>query len=332
VGLSALGGDDEELRTLAELAAAPDLPPGGRPGRVVRVDRDRVAVTDGWEVFRTDPERSLVDDPDIGSPGLPAIGDWVVLSADDPPGVLALGPRQGRLIRRDPGQPRPQILAVGIDVVILTVPLDRPLSIARVERGLVTALDAGARPVIALTKADLVEDLGPVTSALAPSTRDVPVVAVRAVDVTSATSATSAASAAAADRADDRGVELIRDLLRPSNTGVLLGPSGAGKSTLVNAIVGAPVRVTATVRPGDHKGRHTTATRALLGVPGGGALIDTPGLRALGLWDAVERGQLDAGRLDRYQTLFDELVVAAEEQTLADRNRRRRADRRAPDT
>ena len=353
-GLGLLGADDQLILALTELAASTDRPDAHRLGRVVQVDRDRVAITDGSTTFRTDPQRSLVDDPDTGSASLPAIGDWVVVSDDEPPAVLALGPRRGRLVRRDPGHPRPQILAVGVDIVIVTVPLDRDLNIARVEREIVTAFDAGADPVIALTKVDLVDDLYSVKVALGPATQNVAVVAVQAGEATRTAGA-------------GRGVQELRDLLRPNRTGVLLGTSGAGKSTLVNAIMGQAVRETATVRPGDRKGRHKTATRALVAIPGGGAIIDTPGLRALGLWDAatgldlafadvataaaacrfadcthagepgcgvrdaVKNGRLDADRVMRFRVLFDELVLAAEEQDLAERNRRRRADRRAPE-
>ena len=290
-----------------------------------------------------------MDDPDIGTRGLPAIGDWVVVSCTDPPAVRALGPRNGRLVRRDPGEPRPQILATGVDIVILTVPLDRPVNIARTERELVTAFDAGAEPVIALTKADTTPDVAQAVERLRPATADVPVFTVHALNPQS-----------------DPGVERLRAMVRESGTAVLLGPSGAGKSTLTNALVGAPVRATGDVRDFDHKGRHVTATRALLSLPGGGALIDTPGLRALGLWDAEEglmrtfaeisetaidcrfldcshddepgcavraavgQHRIDSERLARYRALYDELVAAEEERQMAERLRRRRADRRAP--
>ena len=97
----------------ALLTALGELVEGGIPARVIRVDRDRVAVTDGRRELRTDPEQSLIDDPDTGLTGLPAIGEWLLISPDDVPAVLAMGQRYGRLVRRDPGAPQPQILAVG---------------------------------------------------------------------------------------------------------------------------------------------------------------------------------------------------------------------------
>ena len=341
--LGVLGGDEAELTDLLTTA------PAGRPARVVRMDRDRVAINDGHRIERTDPEHSLVDDPDTGERNLPVVGDWVVVSDDDPPAVLALGHRRGRLLRRDPGElPRPQLLASGVDVVLITVPLDRPPNVARLERELVTAFDADAEAVVVFTKGDLRPDVASFADELRPALRDLPVV------VTSASPT----------RGDDVGVASLRAVLRPNRTGVLLGPSGAGKSTLTNAIVGRDVRAVGEVRQGDSKGRHTTATRALVTVPGGGILIDSPGLRALGLWDAesgldrafpeitaaaencrfddcthrrepgcevrqrITSGVIRRDRLERYTILLDELVTAEGERTVAERRRRRRADRR----
>lgn len=342
----------------------------GRPARVVRVDRDRVAVADGHGTVRTDPERSLVDDPDSGTWSLPVVGDWLTISADDPPAVLALGPRTGSLVRRDPGDPpRPQLLATGVDTVIVTVPSDRPPNVARLERELVTAFDAGAEPVVAITKVDRCPDLAAVTDALAPATRGLGVVTTHVPDADERPSCGTGPTAAPArqvtpSRAARNGVDELRAVLQSGRTAVLIGPSGAGKSTLANAIVGRQVRAVGAVRAGDRKGRHTTASRALVTVPGGGALIDTPGLRALGLWDAeaglaltfdeiteaaadcrfadcshrgepgcavwaaVEAGTVREDRFARYQALFDELLATEEERAVAERNRRRRADRR----
>ena len=238
--------------------------------------------------------------------------------------------------------------------MIVTVPLDRSLNAPRIERELVTAFSSGAEPVIALTKADLADDVTAAVNRVRAIAPGVEVVPVRLI--------TGAAGAAV-----DTGVQRLAEMIRGRGTGVLLGPSGAGKSTLTNAMMGSAVRATGAVRAGDRRGRHVTATRALVALPGGGALIDTPGLRAIGLWDAehgldltfreitqaaarckfsdcshsgepscavmaaVESGDIAMDRLERYRVLYDELVDTEEERTVTERKRRQRADRRTPD-
>ena len=157
------------------------------------------------------------------------------------------------------------------------------------------------------------------------------------------------------------GLDRIKELLAPNKSGTLLGESGAGKSTLVNALLGDVVQDTQDVRPGDAKGRHTTITRDLLVIPDGGVLIDTPGVRAVGLWDAedalrrvfsdilglaemcrfndcahqsepgcavgeaVEANELDERRLDRYRAMREELEES--ERRLEERERSGRSGR-----
>jgi len=153
--------------------------------------------------------------------------------------------------------------------VFVVAALDRPLNLNRIERELVLAWDSGARPVVVLTKADAASDADVLTKTVVD----------RAVGVDVIT--TSASSGA--------GVDDVAAHLRPNRTAVLLGPSGAGKSTLVNRLMQREAQATGDVRAGDHKGRHTTSSRHLLVIPGGGVLIDTPGLRSVGL------GGADAG-------------------------------------
>jgi len=219
------------------------------PGRVVRVERAAcvVATDDGEHLAR--------------AAVLPAVGDWVALDVGD--GEAAVHgwiERWSELARRDPDAPRVQVLAANVDLVLMTVPGDRP-SVARVERETVLAWDSGARPVIVLTKADL----APADLASRLETRLV------GVDLLVTSSITG------------EGIDEIASLLAPGRTAVLLGPSGAGKSTLVNALLGEDRLATGDVRAGDARGRHTTTTRELIMLPGGGVLIDTPGLRSLGL-------------------------------------------------
>lgn len=222
--------------------------PGHQPARVGRVDRDRCTVftVDGKVRARADV--------------LPVTGDWVALGMEPEPAVDAVLPRWSSLEREG------QLLAADIDVVFVVASLDRPLSLNRIERELVLGWDSGARPVVVLTKADATPDAGMLAKT----------VAARAVgtDVVT-TSATTG-----------EGVEEILVHLRPNRTAVLLGPSGAGKSTLVNRLLSEEAQAVGDVREGDHRGRHTTSSRHLLLVPGGGVLIDSPGLRSVGLTGA----------------------------------------------
>lgn len=232
-------------------------------GRVVRVDRDRsVVVTDQGLLTARSAE-------------LPATGDWVGLDLGhpgDPPAIATTLPRWSELAREDVRATDThhvrQVLAANVDLVIIVAALDRPLSYTRVERGLLLGWESGATPLVALTKADLASD----ADALLEEAR----ARLLGVDIV----LTSAA--------DGRGHDQLLAALRPNRTAVLLGPSGAGKSSLANLLLEGDVAAVAAVRAGDHKGRHTTVVRHLLAVPGGGVLIDTPGVRAIGLVDAAD--------------------------------------------
>jgi ribosome small subunit-dependent GTPase A len=157
-------------------------------------------------------------------------------------------------------------LAANIDSVVIAVSLAAPLNAGRVERLLALAWDSGAKPVVVLTKADVADDPGTalaVTTALAPG-----------VDIVTTSSTTGT------------GLDVLSEVV--TGTTVPLGPSGAGKSTLANALLGREHMGTSEVRASDGKGRHTTAHRESLPLPGGGVLIDTPGLRGIGLQDAAD--------------------------------------------
>jgi ribosome biogenesis GTPase len=216
------------------------------PARVVRVERSAFAA-----VFADGFERLLQ------ASVLPAVGDWIATMGDAVQGVL---PRWSELARADPSGAGAQVLAANMDLVLITAPADR-LNPARVERELTVAWDSGAQPVVVLTKCDLADEPG--VAHLSERLLGVDVIG---------TSATTG-----------RGVQELGERLRPASTAVLLGPSGAGKSTLANALLGTETLATGAVRDGDRRGRHTTTSRQLVAVPGGGVLIDTPGLRSLGL-------------------------------------------------
>jgi ribosome biogenesis GTPase / thiamine phosphate phosphatase len=200
----------------------------------------------------------------------PVSGDWVAVL---PPlggrtAVRAILPRLTALSRRAPGAAtREQVLAANVDVVLVVVPLDRPLEPATLERYLATAWDSGAEVLVVLTKADLADDPEADRLEVEGICLGVPVLLSSAVD--------------------GRGIDVLVGTVA-GRTGVLVGPSGAGKSTLLNAACGAEVARTRSVRR-DGTGRHTTTWRELIPVLGGGLVIDTPGLRELQLW-SVESG------------------------------------------
>ena len=156
-------------------------------------------------------------------------------------------------------------LAANVDVVGLLHALTSPPNPRRLERELVLAFDSGARPVVVLTKADAAADSTTVDE-VARVALDVPVLVVSS--------------------RTGEGVDSIRALLEGYRTLALLGASGVGKSTLVNRLVGHEIQRTGAVRAGDDRGRHTTVAAELVAVPGGGWLIDTPGLRAVSLWSS----------------------------------------------
>lgn len=245
-------GWSERVLALWQDIDRPDL----GPARVVRVERGSCAVVahDGQE--------------HVVATGEPvAVGDWV---ATDGTAVQGVATRWSAIARRDPSGTGTQTLAANVDVVIVAAPADR-MSAARVERELVVAWDGGARPVVVVTKADL--DVG----------------GVLVEDLRSRLVGTDVIATCAYD---GDGLAAVRAFLQPCRTAVIIGPSGAGKSTLVNALLGGDVQSTGDVRAGDNRGRHTTTSRQLLVVPSGGVVIDTPGLRSLGLAGAADLGEV----------------------------------------
>jgi ribosome biogenesis GTPase / thiamine phosphate phosphatase len=203
---------------------------------------------------------------------LPAVGDWVAIerraAADgDAATIHAVVPRRSQFVRRASGtELRAQTVAANVDVVFVATSLDADFSPRRLERYLSLGWESGSTPVVVLTKADECEERERMEG-------EALVVAVGAqVIVTSAVTG--------------EGIEALREALAGTRTGALLGSSGVGKSTLINRLLGEERLKTASVREGDQKGRHTTTHRQLVAVPGGGLLIDTPGMRELQLWES----------------------------------------------
>ncbi|NUS73131.1 MAG: ribosome small subunit-dependent GTPase A [Corynebacteriales bacterium] len=250
--LSGLGWDESFEQNFAAHRAH-----GRVPARVIQVHRQACDVIGelGQARLKT-PKGSAL-----------CTGDWVAVRWADEPEIVELVSRRTAITRAAVGgSSESQALAANVDTVVIAVSLAMALRPARIERLLAVAWESGARPVIALTKADLAENIAAIqaeVSALAPG-----------VDVV-ATSANTG-----------EGVDIFTALI--SGTTVLLGPSGAGKSSLGNALLGTNALETGAVRQQDGKGRHTTVRRELLVVPSGGVLIDTPGLRGIGLTGGAE--------------------------------------------
>jgi ribosome biogenesis GTPase / thiamine phosphate phosphatase len=197
-----------------------------------------------------------------------AVGDWVaVRHTSGATEIRAVLPRQSAITREAPGrETAAQVLAANVDLVFIATSADTDFNLRRIERLLTVAYQSGAAPVIVLTKVD-VNNPDPFESELETIAAGVPVVAV------------SGRTGA--------GIEAVRQHLSRGKTAVLIGSSGVGKSTLINRLIGEDVLKTADVHKSG-QGRHTTSHRQLLKVPGGGLVIDTPGLREIQLWAGAE--------------------------------------------
>lgn len=265
--LASLGFDDR-----FRAAFLPHAEAGLTPGRVARSDgRAALVLTAGGPVQARAASALLKSA--AGADELPAAGDWVALregeTADDVTVIEAVLPRSSAFVRRDPGKAATaQVLAANVDVVFIVHALVDDPNLSRIERELAIAWESGADPVVVLTKADLVDDVAAATRA------------VEAVVFGAPVHTTSAVTGA--------GVDALRVYADADRTVALLGPSGVGKSTLVNRLLGEERQATAEVRVADGKGRHTTVARELFPLPSGGLLLDTPGMRAMAMWDTEE--------------------------------------------
>lgn len=312
--LTRYGWNDARAQEFAGLAGAHLA-----PGRVIRSERDAVVVATAVGVQRAGRyPRSRPGDP------IPCTGDWIAIEAPSNGGELYvrhLLRRDTALVRSSAGRDsQGQVLAANIDTVAIVISSAAPLNHNRTERMLALAWESGATPVVVLTKADLAPDPDAAESA------------VQQIALGAQTVVTSAATG--------RGLDRLTEVLR--GTIVLLGPSGAGKSTLGNALIGDEILATGRIRDADGRGRHTTAWRELIPLPHGDVLIDTPGLRTIGLrdtddgihrtfadiedlasrcrfsdcahdnepgcavLDAIDAGTLDARRLDSFRKLLRE--------------------------
>ena len=239
-------------------------------GQVVKLDRGYplVKCADG-RLVRCEHATSLVKGEKLRA----VIGDFVEVNAPEghDKGIIeAICPRERAFVRKDPTERAvPQVLAANFDCVIVAQPLAE-VNLRRLERELVLAYETGAAVTVVLTKADLAESEAQVEE-VATRVRALAGPEVRTLVVSDGNA---------------ESVEAVRALMPENTTTVLIGKSGVGKSSLVNMLVGEDVQETGSVREGDGKGRHTTVSREMVAVPGGGYVVDMPGVRGLGLWDA----------------------------------------------
>lgn len=263
----------------------------------------------------------------------PAVGDWVVVEPliTEQKGIIhAVLLRKSKFSRKVAGEhTEEQIISANIDTVFIVSGLDggRNFNLRRIERYLTLAWSSGATPVLVLNKVDLCNDID--------------------VHIRSVESIAPGISIHPVSAKQKIGLAALRNYLTKGNTVAFLGSSGVGKSALINALLGVEKQETGEVREDDRMGRHTTTKRELILLPGGGIVIDTPGMREIQLWAgeddlqgafhdietlakqcrfadcshtaesgcavkaAIDRGELDPARLDSYQKLQNELKYLA---------------------
>ncbi len=306
--------------------------PHALPARVVEQHRSGYVVADTVDASIKAESLPEWQRPRFPSHERAAVGDWVLMEGRK---IVALLPRRTAIKRGAAGEHyHQQVIAANIDTVFIVCGLDDDFNPRRIERYRLLVGGGGAEPVVVLTKADRNADVPGAVAALVELAAQE--VAVRAVNAK-----------------DPASVAALGQWLGAGRTAVLVGSSGAGKSTLTNTLLGIEKMRTGEVRESDSRGRHTTTHRALIALPGGACLIDTPGMRELkptgeedlgegGFADiealaaqcrfndckhqaepgcavraAIERGELEPARLGNYLKLRDEVAGAAA--TLADR-------------
>ena len=276
----------ERLRRIGWRGAA--LPGGGlRLARVVAQHRSGYELYDGENLFGAQPDGRFLK-RGLDPAERPVVGDFVEVAAGRPPHIVNVLARRTVLSRAAAGERyERQLIATNIDYVLVLTGLDGDFNPARIERYLSLTEGSGAQPVVLLSKLDVHEDATARIDALrARLPAGTPIHALNGKDPAS--------------------VALLAAYLQPGDSAVLVGSSGAGKSTLTNTLLGTARMATAEVRSHDSRGRHTTTHRALLQLPSGGCLIDTPGMRELKL---TGEEQLD---------LFADIEALAEQCRFAD--------------
>lgn len=310
------------------VATAVAVAAGQTLARVIAQHRNGYRVHDGVEEFGAQPAARFLRRKAAASER-PAVGDFVLLTQGSPPQIEQVLPRRTTLSRAAAGEKHErQIIAANVDSVFVLMGLDGDFNARRVERYLLLIEGSGARAVVVLTKLDKVADASAHVAELHAALPGVELHALNAKD--------------------PAGVAPLLGHLKLGDTAVLVGSSGAGKSTLTNTLLGVERQATGAVRANDSRGRHTTTHRALIQLPSGGCLIDTPGMRELKLTGdedlsaasfgdiealalqcrfgdcthgnepgcavraALESGVLDSARWLAYLKLRDELAAASD--------------------
>jgi len=322
----------------------PSIPADLFPARVAVQHKNRHLLFSQFGELRGELSGKLLYESSSEA-DLPAVGDWVIAHPrpnDHAVTILELLPRKSKFSRQAAGnRTKEQIVAANVDVIFVVTSMDQEFSVRRLERYLLLAVESGAQPVVVLNKADLCSAFGGYVDQVRKSAPAVPIHVISALG--------------------KEGVDEIRRHVPRGITGALLGSSGVGKSTIINTLLGEERLRTGPVRSADDKGRHVTTHRELLLLPGGGLLIDTPGMRELQLWGgetgigetfpdilamaeecrfkdcaheqepgcavqrAIENGSLDTARYKSYQKLLREIAYHARRQDSSlDRAEKRR--------
>lgn len=259
-----LAGWDQSWSESLRAIAAPDM----HAGRVASANREQYSLFTDFGDVRAEVSGALLFHADEG--GLPVVGDWVALR----PHVLGdlavihnVLPRRTKFSRRAAGRAATeQVIAANVDVVFVVVGLDGDYNPRRIERYISAISRSDAQALIVLNKVDLCANLEARLAELRAVVPDARVICTNAVHC--------------------EGTAALHDLLQPARTAALVGSSGVGKSTIVNALLGDPVQRTRETRKSDSRGRHTTTQRELFVLPGGGLVLDTPGMRELQIWNS----------------------------------------------